>query len=49
MSGFGGHKLGAAEWEMGVVMRALGREHLHNLKLSGLLGFGGTNDRRMIE
>ena len=32
------------EWEVGGVMRALGREHLHNLKLNGLLGFGGNND-----
>ena len=37
------------EWEVGGVMRALGREHLHNLRLNGLLGCEGTYGRRMIE
>ena len=44
--GRGSQARSRGEWEAGVVMRALCREHLHNLKLNGLLRkIGG----RMIE
>ena len=35
--GRGSQARSRGEWEVGVVMRALCREHLHNLKLNGLL------------